>query len=1186
TLHASGSIEKCNEGSNAVDIKKIKSGFRDEIPGQKFYDDVQEIGIEYRDNFQGIQKLFVKQNAALARIVLKDSVSKNYKLHPALLDAGFQTALSFLLKDKKDRAFIPIGINEFIFNGRPESKVLSFAELNAKDIKNTGLHNVDIKIFSEAGEIIALVKGLQLKEVSREEFSAANDEIKDWFYEVTWESSELNGDGFIDGSAIADVGSDIESNFDILTPENNLEDYKKEIDELEAAGVSFIINAFIKSGFSFEKGKTFTVEEIRKTLGADKKYFKLLNRLLEILFKNGIIKIDKNNFKILKDIDPDNIESEITGLKNKKPLFAKAENELLLSCGPELSNILTGKQDPLKLLFPNGDLSFTTELYQNSPGFAAMNETIQLAVEKILISIPESKTVRVLEIGAGSGSTSALILPLLKSRRSEFVFTDISPAFFVNAKERFKEYSFVNYKVLDIERSITEQGFDKNGYDIIIASNVIHATKDLQITTKNIHELLSGGGVLILNEVTEKKCWIDLTFGLTDGWWRFEDNKLRTSYPLLDINGWKNFLTINGFTNIHICSPASKKGSLTGQSIIISTADKNVNFKNENVFVIFSDKKSSGDIAKAFGKINYISVVTGKKFERVSGKEYVIDHLQKQDYEKLFKDISAGNKDRVDIIYISPSGRSISSKDIVENAQDGCLDVLNIIQTISKSELAGRVSLSIVTFNAQQVKGDDELNGLAQSVLWGMRKVIDLEMPELKSKVIDMDDQTGLNKLLDESDQSGENQIAYRNGKRFVSRLIKNSAKQVNDLNVNDKSTYLITGGLGGLGILTAKWLADKGAKHLALLGRRDDTRAIKQYLEELKLQDVDVNIYKADVTKKEELEKIIKEISNGKFPLKGIIHSAGVLDDGVLINQSKDKFEKVMAPKVLGAWNLHELTKKMKLDLFIMYSSVASLLGSAGQANHSAANSFLDSLAHYRRHKGLPALSINWGVWSEIGSAAAKGADKQEKISGIGVITPQLGIRALDTAVTIDTVQIGIVPIDWNKYSKDVRNCFVEHLIKQNDTEDNVENKNNDKEDFISQLKAAPEDKQPELLIIYFQDLISRIMGMEPEDMDPEQPLNTMGLDSLMAIELKNKVNIELGVDLNLVRYMEETNIIQLADELKEQLPKILDKKEAGSSSQNGKTVVTDEDKTRDLLGNLENLTEEELDRLLNETK
>jgi len=366
------------------------------------------------------------------------------------------------------------------------------------------------------------------------------------------------------------------------------------------------------------------------------------------------------------------------------------------------------------------------------------------------------------------------------------------------------------------------------------------------------------------------------------------------------------------------------------------------------------------------------------------------------------------------------------------------------------------------------------------------------------------------------------------------------------------------------------------------LIGRKDNTDDVKEYLSEMASIGAEIKIHKTDVTEREELEKVIKEINKSDYPLKGIIHSVGVLDDAVLMNQSKGKFDKVMSPKVLGAWYLHELTKKMDLDFFVMYSSVASLLGSAGQANHSSANAFLDALAHYRRAKSLAGQSINWGVWSQIGSAAAKGADKQEKISGIGVINPQQGIRALEKAMTIDKAQIGVVPIDWNKFNEVFRHPFINELIS---FDKNNKEKADGKKDFIFQIKNSPEEKHTELLTKYFQNLISRIMGMEPDELEVETPLNMMGLDSLMAIELKNKVNIELGVDLNLVRYMEETNILQLAEELKEQLPKILNKKST-IEKDNGKAEMKQDGKTRDLLGKLDNLSEEELEQLLNEMK
>ncbi|MEL6463169.1 MAG: KR domain-containing protein, partial [Cyanobacteria bacterium J06621_15] len=242
-------------------------------------------------------------------------------------------------------------------------------------------------------------------------------------------------------------------------------------------------------------------------------------------------------------------------------------------------------------------------------------------------------------------------------------------------------------------------------------------------------------------------------------------------------------------------------------------------------------------------------------------------------------------------------------------------------------------------------------------------------------------------------------------------------------INFEENGTYLITGGLGDLGLLFADWLIQKGAKNIVLVSRRDVDAEVKQRIKTLenssaivKVSQIDftenpsarvrvfqvdtenssarVIVAQIDVTDKSQLAELISTIQSSSpsspsspsassassapsapsAPIKGIIHAAGVLDDGVLQHLTWERFTNVLNPKYLGAWNLHTLTKDLPLDFFIMFSSAASLFGSPGQGNHVAANTFLDSLARYRQSLGLPGLSINWGVWSEIGTAAKLG--------------------------------------------------------------------------------------------------------------------------------------------------------------------------------------------------------------------
>ncbi|MEO6696060.1 MAG: SDR family NAD(P)-dependent oxidoreductase, partial [Ignavibacteria bacterium] len=1029
------------------------------------------------------------------------------------------------------------------------------------------------------GSLIGEIKSLHLKETTKEEFLLSAELTDDWFYEVKWirQNSERleNSSDFIPS-----IEKPANKN-EVAISEVKLENYKRGIDELESVSLSFIIKALNDLGVNTNSGNKFSWEQ----LNISDRQSKLFKRLIEILTLNKIIISSGDDYEFIRNYEIKNADKNLLDLKYPE---IHAELALLFNCGESLSEVLSGKIDPLQLLFPNGDMSLTTELYQNSPGFEYMNNSIHEIIERAVKHLPENRKLKILEIGAGTGSTTANLLPILSQQQTEYTFTDISPVFFTNAKEKFNSYNFIDYRVLNVEENPVSQGFASMGYDIIIASNVIHATQDLTIAAKNILSLLNSNGLLILNEVTEKRNWIDLTFGLTEGWWKFKDFSLRKSYPLLNIDEWKVFLKNQGYEFVKTFSPLNKaENSLTGQSIITARSpDLQLSKISDDHLIIFAEKKTGKNISKYLRSVKqpHTLVIEDDAFEKITDTEFKIDSKSKSDCKAVLSEISKDKSLNARIVLISTHKKSVKNDDVKITTEAFCLRILNLIQSIGDTVFNKTPSLYLVTEDAQFVIENDNVDGLMNSPVWGMAKVISMEHPEMRCKRIDIDSTDDYKYLINEvNSDSDEDQIAFRNGERFVARLKRENSTKNNSLQIDDKASYLITGGFGGLGLLTAKWLAEKGAKHLILTGRSEISESTKLIVKEIESAGVKIEIHRSDVSDKKDLEKVLKHISKGSHPLKGIIHSAGVLDDGVLMNQTKEKFEKVLFPKVLGSWNLHELTKKIKLEFFVMYSSVASMLGSAGQANHSAANAFMDSLAHYRRAKGLAAQSINWGVWSEIGSAAAIGADKQEKISGIGIIDPHQGIQALEKVMMTDKAQIGVVPIDWNKFSEIFRHPFINELTEHSENEDAFFH---EKKDFISRIKNSNEEEHIKLLTEYFQNLISGIMGMEPEELEIEIPLNMMGLDSLMAIELKNKVNIELGVDLNLVRYMEETNILQLAIELKEQLPKILNKKTTNEADAKITESNRTDEKTRDLLGNLDNLSEEELEQLLNEMK
>lgn len=1185
TLHSSGKINynKIETEENKIDVSKTV--FKNSHEINKLYECIKESGVDYLNKFQAIKELNVNGDEAFSKIEIKNISTNANVAHPVLIDNAFQTVLSLLDYKDAEKAYIPVGINEIILYKSFTSVIFCHAVL-VKSVSPAVMNSADIKIFSDCGELICNIKDLQLKEVSKKEFLAINDNINDWFYEIDWVNlkKDLKFPKPIELLQTLINKSDYVNNSSV----NSVSNYKEFIQDLELLTVHYIVSAIKESGLKTSIGNCLTLNEFFERFGFSDKYKKLVNRFIEILYDNNILKINEDNIEFNEYPDTDLSEILPEALCKRYPDF-QSEIKITELCGEQLYKILTGGKDPLEILFPEGDMTLLTKLYQDSPAFVHMNNSIRIITEKIHSNFIEGKRLNILEIGAGTGSTTSYITSLLNNENINYTFSDISPAFFIKAKERFNEFKNINYKVLDIEKDTVTQEFDLIEFDIIIASNVIHATKDLKISLNNIRKLLSENGILILNEVTEKQAWLDITFGLTDGWWNFSDTDIRKEHPLLNNQSWKNLFLQSGFENIEIYSPELNNKIYTGQSIIIASVNANksesVNeISEEYVFFVFSIGSVSKDLNEALKKSidDIVFINEDSSFEKISDKEYSVDYNDHAQLKDLFKVLNVKNKKK-NILIIVPESEIVNDDFINNLTLKGSSFILNLLKVVSDLKYKNDIRLTLITQNAIRVSENDKVSGIINSPLWGIKKVISLEHPEFNTKIIDIDFNTKSESIINEiMSESEYNMISFRNNCNFIpflNRYKSDSSK----IEIDFDSTYMITGGLSGLGLLSAKWLSEKGAKNLALLSRRDNTIEADAILNKIRSSGTDVRIYKCDITLKDELQKIITEINDSGKKLKGIIHSAGFLDDGILINQTVEKFEKVLSPKIKGAWYLHELTKNLEIDFFIMYSSIASLLGSAGQANHSAANSFLDSFAFYRRANGLPAMSINWGVWSEIGSAVKKGADKNEKIPGLGLIDPERGIRALEKIFNSGNAQIGVLPMDWNKYFESTKNKFAENLISNIlGSEEEISVKDND--NFLDKLRNANESEQTELLKSYFRELISMIMGLDPEDLDDEQPLNTMGLDSLMAIELKNKVNIELGVDLNLVRYMEETGIIHLAAELKEQLPKILN----NSSKETVKTVsrISEEEKARDLLANLDDLSEEELDRLLNESK
>lgn len=479
----------------------------------------------------------------------------------------------------------------------------------------------------------------------------------------------------------------------------------------------------------------------------------------------------------------------------------------------------------------------------------------------------------------------------------------------------------------------------------------------------------------------------------------------------------------------------------------------------------------------------------------------------------------------------------------LDDAEAGLRSALALTQSL----VGDQRQLDALYFVTQEAQASETVCGVDQATLWGLGKVIALEHPELNCRRVDISAELPINKLCEAiTTRSDEDQVALRLDGRHVARLQRLTPPH-SLIACNPHATYLVTGGLRGLGLATAQELVKRGARHLLLVGRRAVSAENRTTLDALTKQGVTVTIAQADITKRDELAKALAQIDD-RFPLKGVVHSAGVLRDGALLNQSWDNFTTVLAPKVAGTWLLHELTAD--LDFFVLFSSMASMMGNAGQANHAAANAFLDAFARYRRAQGQPALSINWGAWAEIGAAAALSDAKQLRLAaaGQGMIAPELGLTALAHLLDSASVQVGVAPVDWAAYFSQTAPPPYYEALRPRMSDEAAR-----PQTVAEQLAQLDADAQITHLKQHVRGVVAAVLGIpNTTQIDMRQDFFKLGMDSLMSLELTKQLKRNLQASLPATLAFEHSTVEQLSDYLAHDLLQL-----------NGNSPETDDDLT-----------------------
>ena len=467
---------------------------------------------------------------------------------------------------------------------------------------------------------------------------------------------------------------------------------------------------------------------------------------------------------------------------------------------------------------------------------------------------------------------------------------------------------------------------------------------------------------------------------------------------------------------------------------------------------------------------------------------------------------------------------SLTMESLLAAQERGTGSALDLIQALASHKDQERFRVYFVTRGGVPVSSENNYLAIAQSPLWGFGRAVAVEHRNLWGGLIDLDPSGSitaeaealLKALLHESN---EDALAVRSGEYHVARLKPEPLPPSEaPIQFSQDATFLITGGLGGLGRRLALWMAERGARHLCLVSRSASEERARNLVDNLRKRGVDLFIASADVAREQDLQRALHQIAESMPPLRGIFHLAGTLDDALLVEESWQRFTKVRAAKLEGAWNLHHLTAATALDFFVMFSSAASLLTTAGQANYAMANTFLDSLAHHRRSLGLHALSVNWGPWSEAGHAETEyGRQAHAKLDRMGIhsISPEQGFDILGTLLEGDFTQTAVMAIEWDRLFQNDSAASQLAIFSElaEGYQSRIEIRKEADAEVLQALRALPEGEHHAFLMDFLSQAIAQTLKLGPDFIiEPRQKLFELGLDSIMAIEMKNRLERSLG--------------------------------------------------------------------------
>ena len=1496
TLHVEGRVSRGPSGADGgehLDAESLR-GRLAEVDVQGYYRARAETGVGLGPCFRTLRRAWARPGEALGEVSFPDGIGRNgLDIHPLVLDGCFQVvgAARNLDGPHGSVTYLPFGWERmWLTTGRLPDRVLCHVRLGegSRDADSEAgeapeVLTGELRIYDLDGAPLGGLEGYTVKRATKAALLTAAEGVNDLLYEVVWRERALPpgmpSAGFFPSPAEVKGGALLFPEY--LTEAGVSPDGRNALlADLEEWSRSYALATMDRLGWRREAGAAVEADSLREELGVLAEHRRLFRRILEMLAKSRVLTENEDgSFGVVigsddpwpahLPTDPD-AHAEVMA---RRYAHGQTEVGLFRRSGGALPEVLRGREDPLTLLFSSGEPT-AADLYLKAPVARAANRMLEVAVQALVDALPRGRRLRVIEVGAGTGSATASVLPVLPEGKFDYMYTDISAGFFAEAEARFGDGGgCIEYRPLDIEKDPVEQGFDAHGYDLMIASNVLHATRYLEETLEHCTRLLAPAGQLVALENLSGLGWMDLTFGQLDGWWRFADD-YRPHHALASPAVWRRALGDAGFDAVEVLGvDESDTTRIPDKGVIVARGPAEVREPAE-VWILTADKGGlAATLAGELAARNQTVLLVGGAEEEGDGAgggpgvgvpagdgagvgpgagalpagpgvfPVAVAPDDRESWGELVGRLPAETAlgGAVHLAALDGPGEGATVAQMAEAVRRSGSSALALVQGLADAGATPAKGVWFVTRGAQVL--ERERGGeLAGAALWGFGKGVEREAAHLCPRMIDLDPSPTAT-LPDLANEllypDPENHIAYRAGRRRVARLVRAESgperlalpegpnwvlapdpggafdrpfvqrlparplaprevrvgvsasglnfwdvfrslgfiqegllgremsgqvlevgTEVASVSVGDRvvglgfgafgadmvtheelvapapagfsatglatipsafvsaalsfelsgleagervlvhagaggvglaaiqlvqaagaevfatasapkraylrslgvkhvfdsrqtafgaqileategdgvdvvlnsltgegfidaslaclkrggrfvemarrdilseeemaaarpdvaydileldvlkktdpewvgrvlrgvmegiaegrlqpivhsrwplaeagaalsfmrsarhlgkivvttppltdgrlrgdRTYLVTGGLGGIGCAVAGWLADRGAGAIVLNGRREPDADAAETIRALRERGVEVEVELADMTDAAAVDGMLARVDQALPPLAGVIHSVGVLSDGALTNQTWERFERVLWPKVLGAWHLHRATLDRDLDMFCLFTSRVGVMGNPGQANHASANAFLDQLAGHRRALGLAGQAIAWGAWSEIGEAAEQRERIDERRSALGGrwFTPEQGIQAFDGLARLDATTSVVMAMDWAVFAEAVaeRPPLLEELLASAaEAEAEVEAS---PKDVLTRLRDAPAGERESVLVSFLQGEVQAVLRL-PSAPSPTVGFFDLGMDSLMAVELRNRLNRALA--------------------------------------------------------------------------